>query len=443
MKHPAVLILGRTNVGKSTLFNRLVGGNFAITHPSEHTTRDLKEELIKWNEKIFTLIDSGGFDLFEKNDLSQAVIHQIEKALAKAEIVVLVIDGISGWHQQENQILNKLLSEKKKLVLAVNKLDAPDLRKGQKLIHKFQRAALTPILVSAKNGGGSGDLLDAIAGLLGQAEENSTNTRSLKIAIIGKTNVGKSALTNALVGEEVRVVSELPHTTRDAAEFAINYQDQSITLIDTAGVRTRGRTADQIEALSLKATLASLEKADIAMLVWRIDDKIGLVEKTLANKAAESGKGLLLVANQTDRLASREQIALKILEKECRRTLNFVDWAPLVSVSAVKKMNLKNILTSLVQIKTELNRQIGPDGLRSICRQAINSLNLNFILRKKIKAKLLQINSPIPIFELHINLRTALPVAVARITEKKLRENFGFSGVPIKVKLLQPYAKTI
>jgi len=290
------------------------------------------------------LVDSGGFDLEQNNDLSQGVIRQIEKAIAEAEVIILVIDGITGWHQQENQILKKILQQNKKVVMAVNKLDSPDLRKSQKIQNSLKRGGLTPILISAKNGGGTGDLLDATTSLLVDSQYETPQVRSLKIAIIGKTNVGKSALTNALLGEEIRVVSSIPHTTRDAAEYVINFQGHSLTLIDTAGVRTRGRTADQIEALSLKATLEALSQADIAMLVWRVDDKIGLVEKTLASKAADSGKGLLLVANQSDLLKSREYQFLNIAEKNYRRSLEFVNWAPMIFASVVKKINLNKIL---------------------------------------------------------------------------------------------------
>lgn len=443
MKYPTVLVLGRTNVGKSTLFNRLVGGQFAITHSTEHTTRDIKVQPIKWNGKNFNLVDSGGFDLEQKTDLAQAVIRQIEKAMASAEAIILVIDGVTGWHQQENQIFRKILKQNKKLVVAANKLDSPDLRKSQKIQNNFKRGGCLPILISAKNGGGTGDLLDAVVSLLMNAQDGALPTRSLKVAIIGKTNVGKSALTNALLGEEIRVVSDIPHTTRDAAEYAVNFQGHSLTLIDTAGVRTRGRTADQIEALSLKATLEALEQADIAMLVWRVDEKIGLVEKTLASKAADSGKGLLLVANQSDLLKSREYKSLNIAEQNFRRSLEFVNWAPMIFASALKKINLNKILTAVIEIESEILRRISQDDLQKVARQIIQSLNLNFILRKKLRAKLLQMDSHVPSFEMHINLRTALPNAVARIAEKKLRAAFGFRGAPIICKLIQPFAKKI
>ena len=389
------------------------------------------------------MVDSGGFDLEQNNDLSQGVIRQIEKAIAEAEVIILVIDGITGWHQQENQILKKILQQNKKVVMAVNKLDSPDLRKSQKIQNSLKRGGLTPILISAKNGGGTGDLLDATTSLLVDSQYETPQVRSLKIAIIGKTNVGKSALTNALLGEEIRVVSSIPHTTRDAAEYVINFQGHSLTLIDTAGVRTRGRTADQIEALSLKATLEALSQADIAMLVWRVDDKIGLVEKTLASKAADSGKGLLLVANQSDLLKSREYQFLNIVEKNYRRSLEFVNWAPMIFASAVKKINLNKILSAIIGIESEIHRRISQEGLQKVSRQIIQSLNLNFILRKKLRAKLLQMDSHIPSFEMHINLRTALPNAVARIAEKKLRAEFGFRGAPITAKLIQPFAKKI
>ncbi|RJO59068.1 ribosome biogenesis GTPase Der [Candidatus Parcubacteria bacterium] len=443
MAYPAVLILGRTNVGKSTLFNRLSGGRFAITHASAHTTRDLQKQPVSWNNKLFTLIDSGGFDLRPDTDLSAAVLKQIENASQAAEVVVLVIDGGFGWSQAENQLFKKLAKAQKKIIIAVNKMDSPAARNQSELTQRLKRGPDKPIFVSAKNGGGTGDLLDAITAKLEANYPPAKAATTCKVAIVGKTNVGKSALTNALLGEEVRVVSGLPHTTRDVAEYEIIFQKQAIILIDTAGVRTRGRTADQIEALSLKATLNALAEADIAMLVWSANEKIGLVEKTLAGYAAKNQKGLLLVANQVDKLPSRDSRELKHLEKIYRCSLAYVNWAPLLFASALKKTGLEKILDVLLQIRLENSKRLTLEQLNQIRKEIIRSLNFKTSWQKKISARLEQTPSPSPNFELKVDGRHALPEAIIKIAEKKLREKHGFVGVPLGLKLLQPFAKKI
>lgn len=443
MALPAVLLLGRTNVGKSSLFNRLVGGRFAIADASPHTTRDLQQQPLAWADRKFMLVDSGGFDIAKPDELHTAVLRQVERAKANAALIVLVTEASAGLRQEERQLLHQLLKAKKAVVIAVNKVDTPSERQSGSAMAQFQRGGVDVVAVSAKNGGGTGDLLDVIANRLPAAKPQKSQDRPIRVVLVGRTNVGKSALTNAILHDEVRVVSSQPHTTRDAASFDLVYRGTAITLIDTAGVRTHGRTHNRIEAMSLYATRSALEHADVAALVWSFPDGIGLVEKTLAGDIAERGTGMVLVANQWDRMPEKNPRSTIVAEKFVRRSLPYIAWAPMVFTSATDKHNVHRILDVAVAAAAERRKTIPQAELDRLLRSATIRLRPAAGKKKAVASQLTQLSAEPPVFELATTKREALPRAYGLAVSKLLRAAYGFTGTPIVVRVSQPFAKSI
>lgn len=443
MAHPAVLLLGRTNVGKSSLFNRLSGGRLAIADATPHTTRDLQRHDISWGDRHFTLVDSGGFDIAKPDELHAAVLRQVERAQRDATLIVLVTEANAGLRQEERQLLHTFLKTKKPVIIAVNKVDTPSERQSGAAAARFQRAGVDVVGVSAKNGGGTGDLLDAIASHLPAPKAQKRTVQPIRVVLVGRTNVGKSALTNTILHDEVRVVSSQPHTTRDAASFDLVYRGTPITLIDTAGVRTHGRTNNRIEAMSLYATRSALEHADVAALVWSIPDGIGLVEKTLAGDISQRGTAMVLVANQWDRIPDKNPRSPLVAEKFVRRSLPYVGWAPMVFTSAEEKHNVHRILDVAVAAAAERRKTIPQAELDRLLRSAAIRLRPAAGKKKRIDSHLSQIASAPPTFELATSKREALPKAYGLAVAKLLREAYGFTGTPIIVRVSQPFAKSI
>ena len=442
MQLPAVLLLGRTNVGKSSLFNRLTGGHFAITDSSPHTTRDLHHRPVTWHHTQFTLTDSGGFDLSKPDELDSAVLEQVAKAIDTAAVVVLVVETNIGLLPEERQLLRKLLRDGKTVILTVNKVDKPSLRQDDAALKSFQFGGVPAVAVSAKNGGGTGDLLDAIAQHIPRTNSTAKTTKRTSIVLIGRTNVGKSALTNAILHDDVRVVSHQPHTTRDAQAYDLTYHGKSLTVVDTAGVRAKGRTATRVEALSLHHTLDALKEADIACLVFSVPDGIGLVEKTLAGKAVELGKSLIMVGNQWDRVPEKDPRSVIGAERQIRRILPFIQWAPFTFTSATAKHNVPRVLELALAARTEQLRTIPQAELDTILRRALR-LRPGERRAKKIVSHLEQTGVEPPTFIMRTSKREALPTAYTHVVENALRDEFPFTGTPIRVRVEQPFAKSI
>jgi len=443
MAHPAVLLLGRTNVGKSSLFNRLTDARLAIADPSPHTTRDLQRQPVAWQDRRFTLVDSGGFDIAKPDELHTAVLRQVQGAITEAQVIVLVTEATAGLRQEERRLLHQLLKDGKPVVIAVNKTDTPADRRSGETTAAFRRGGVDVVAVSAKNGGGTGDLLDAIARRLPRPTPQKSSGRRIRVVLVGRTNVGKSALTNTLLHDEVRVVSSQPHTTRDAASFDLVYHGTPITLVDTAGVRTHGRTHSRIEAMSLYATRNALEHADVAALVWSVPDGIGLVEKTLAGDIGEHGTGMVLVANQWDRVPDKTPTTPNTTEKFIRRSLPFVPWAPMIFTSATEKHNVHRLLDMAVVIDQERRRTIPQAELDALLRSASVRLRPAAGKRQRIISTLRQLSTNPPIFEVATSKREVVPKAYGLAIAKLLRNAYSFHGTPITVRLNQPFAKSL
>jgi GTPase len=441
MQLPAVLLLGRTNVGKSSLFNRLTGGRFAIADETPHTTRDLHRHDVQWSNARFTPLDSGGFDIDNPDELHTDVLRHVDRALKESAAVVLVAEYPVGLRQEEKRYLKMLLAQQKPVIIAVNKVDAPDARRDD-VLRAYQFSGVQAIAVSAKNGGGSGDLLDAIAKCVGTRKQPTRVAKRTRIVLIGRTNVGKSALTNAILRDEVRVVSSEPHTTRDAERFDCTYHETLLTIVDTAGVRAHGRTGSRVEALSLRHTMDALDQADVAVLIYSIPDGFGVVEKTLAGTVDEMGRGLIIVGNKWDLVPEKSPTSILKAEQYMRRTLPYVAWAPYIVTAAPEKLHVHRILQTAIAITAERERVIPQPELDALRRTALR-MAPGQKRQAKVISHLEQTGVLPPTFTMRTSRRQALHTTYSKVIEKALRTKFSFTGTPIRVRVEQPFAKSV
>lgn len=459
-----VAIIGRANVGKSTLFNRLSESRTAMVSAVPGTTRDLKYANIEWLGKRFELVDTGGFLSSQNTPLrnltkreqkklaAQAksnVDKQVEKkarlALAKSNIVIFVADGREGLNPQDKEIADYLRHEKnKKIILVVNKCDNPKIRQYSGEFHKL--GLDEPVLVSAASGSGTGDLLDAIVKKIKKEKitgGSGDNQHSIRVAILGKPNVGKSSLLNQLTGEDKAIVSEIAHTTREPNDTLIEYGAREIVLVDTAGIRRKAKVARKsLEALGVSMSIKALKKSDIALLVLDTAEPISHQDLQLGKLIAESGVAVIVVANKYDLVKKEGQDQIKEFTENIYRNFPHLSWAPVIFISALTGLNVQKILKLILSVD-EQNKIKIPDGALSkflkniISRQPPPKKRIGDGRKTKIKRSFItnfkQVNTNPPLFECTIGSKEKLPEEYRKYILNKLREKFGFKGVPLKL----------
>lgn len=459
-KLPLVVIFGRTNVGKSTLFNRLVGREQAIVSNIEGTTRDYNEGTADWRKKSFTIIDTGGItDLKnlgknEKNikadTIEEKVQRQARQTLRRADLILFVVDAQSGFLSADRTMaifLKKIFKENKNIILVVNKVDNQRLRKETAEFHKLSLGE--PILISAATGAGTGDLLDIIVKKIkiGRQIKKIENLKSeiqnpINVCFIGKPNVGKSCLLNSILGEERVIVSPVPHTTREPQDIFINYKDNIIKLVDTAGISKSGLQAPYgkkekkkaLEKMGIAKSLNALNKADIALLIIDISQPITHQETKIAEEIISRKKSFVIIANKWDLIKERdtEKYTNYIYAK-----LPFARWAPIQFISALTGEKVQKIMDLILKISEERKKEISDEESKEFSKRIIK-------IHKPSKGKgalnprireFKQIKTNPPLFSLRIGSREDLHFSYIRFIENRLRQNFGFLGTPITINV--------
>lgn len=426
-----VAIIGRPNVGKSTLFNRLIGKRQAIETPIPGTTRDRLFGNVSWNGASFTLVDVAGIEYGPKTELEKNIQEGIDLAIEMSDLILFLVDWSDPDNQVDKIIASRLRRSKKKVTVVVNKSD--DLHKINQ-IEAFKRfGAFECIAVSAISGKNSGDLCDLIVKNLDNTKNQQTDPEleKIKLAIIGRPNVGKSTLINNLVGQKVAVVSEIPGTTRDVVNHLIEHKGVNIEIIDTAGVRRRGKIKkDTPESFSILRAQRAIFESDIVIVA--IDAEEGLVsgEATIIGQAASLGKGIILLVNKIDLWSeeNRQKQMVNILNI-LQKKLNFTPWLPVIFVSGKDKINLKPLLNQILAVNDNLNFQIPAKELREILEVA-KSKNSQIGSIVDIK----QIGTKPPTIELRYKNR--LPHATQiRYLENQIRDVYPANGTPILFKI--------
>ena len=432
MSRGLVAVVGRPNVGKSTLFNRLVGDRIAIVEDEPGTTRDRLYATVEWRGREFTLVDTGGLD-DGTSEVEAGVRRQAEAAIDEADVVMFVVDAQSGILPVEHDVADRLRRSRKPVVMAANKSES---WKTEAQAAEFYELGLGELhTVSALQGIGTGDLLDAVVAKLPPPTEDEPDTAA-RIAIVGRPNVGKSSFLNRLAGEERAVVSEIPGTTRDAIDTVIERKDRRIRLIDTAGIRRRGHIDEGIEKFALLRTIRALERADVAILLTDATEGITAQDLHIAGYALEAYIGLVLAVNKWDLVARSPEMTASV-EGEITREFQFAPWMDHRLVSAKTGRGVEDALNAAVAVVDERKKRVSTADLHRLLTEAVvahpppsdrNGKEVRF-------HHVTQAKGPAPTFVFFVDRPAAVHFSYTRYLENQIRERYDFHGTPIKIEL--------
>ncbi len=423
-----VAIVGRPNVGKSTLFNRILGSREAIVFSTPGVTRDRKYANAEWAGKTFTVIDTGGFVPESEDVFETAIREQATIAMEEADSIVFLVDAMEGVTPLDKEIALILRKSDKAVHLVVNKIDSAE---REHFTNEFYELGLgDPLPLSALAGRQIGDFLDVLTGPFRSNVEDKKSDK-LRIAIIGKPNVGKSSLVNALLGKKRHVVTEIPGTTRDPIDSVVKFQGEELILVDTAGLRKRARVRESIEFYSVLRTLKSIENSDVAVILFDGHGGVDKQDLHIADAAMQRHRSSLIAVNKWDLVEKSTQTAREY-ELEIRRNLGLNDFLPIVFVSATEKQRIHRVLEMAKEIHKEQCKRIGTNKLNEAILPEIAHYPPKSSSPKEIKIKYVtQVKTRPPMFSFFCNEPKLVQESYKRFLENKLREHFGFSGVPL------------
>ena len=431
MSKPLVAIVGRPNVGKSTLFNKLIGRRLSIVEDTPGVTRDRIYADAEWLTHSFTLIDTGGIEPASEDIIAVQMRRQAELAIETADVIVFLVDGREGMTAADEEVAAMLRKSNKPVVLAVNKLDAP---KFNDAIYEFYALGLgDPIIISAGQGLGLGDMLDEVcAHFPPEAEEEGEHP--LNIAVVGKPNVGKGSLVNAILGEERCIVSNIPGTTRDAVDTLFTLDGEPYVLVDTAGIRRKRAVEDEtIERYSVIRSLAAVRRADVVLIV--VDAEQGLSEQDvkIAGYVHEEGKPSVLVVNKWD-LIEKDTNTMNKFKKDMQVDLAFMDYVPFLFISAKTGQRVNKLLAAAKESYAQSIRRITTGTLNDIVNEAISMTEPPAMSGKRLKIYYAtEVSVQPPTFVIFVNDEALVHFSYKRYMENYFRKTFGFAGTPIKI----------
>jgi len=437
-KSAKVAIIGRANVGKSTLFNCLTEKNQAITSNIPGTTRDRNYAPVGWRDFVFELVDTGGLDIVHDKAFEQDVIKQATFALNEADLILFMVDAKNGLMPQDKPVASLLKKSRKQILLVANKVDGARIR--QQLADFYRLGLGEPIPVSALSGAGTGDLLDEVVKNLKIKSTSAVmpqSTNVIRVTIIGKPNVGKSSIINSILGEERVITSPAPYTTRDSQSVEFSYQEQDYLLIDTAGIRKRNKIKNKLERFSVKQSLISIKRAEVVLLVTDVTEALGRQDKILSEAILESEKSVIIIANKWDLVPDKDENTINKYLKYYQTFFPYLTFAPIVFTSATSGQRVKKILEVAKEVYDERFREIDENALDKFIKKIIK-LHLPSKGKGTKKPKihgLKQLKTNPPIFELVKDYKSDLHISYIRFIENKLREKFGFLGTPVIIKV--------
>jgi GTP-binding protein len=430
---PVVAIVGRPNVGKSALFNRMVRGRVALVEDIPGTTRDRLYGNVEWQGRVFRLVDTGGLDLEARGSLSAQVRRQVQAAVDEAQVILFVVDSREGVTAGDLEVADVLRRTAKPVLMLANKAESRARREAA--VEFYELGLGEPLPVSAHHGTGVADVMDLLVDILPPVARlwRGEEAEALRIAIVGRPNVGKSMLLNAILGEERVIVSEMPGTTRDSIDTPFEYEGLRLVLVDTAGIRRRGHIERGLEKHAVLRAQRAVERADVALLVLEAPQGVTAQDAHIAGYVAEAFCGLVLVANKWD-LVGGDGSNRREFERFARQRLRFASWAPLCFVSAKERTGLPALLEQTIHVGQERRRRIPTAALNALVERATaerpppisgsRRLNIFYVT---------QAESAPPTFVFFVNDAALVHFSYRRHLEKVLRKAYGFQGSPLRL----------
>ncbi len=434
---PRVALIGRANVGKSTLFNRLADAHFeAIVSPIAGTTRDRKYGIVEWNRKSFELIDTGGLDVMHDDSVEKQIYKQTEMALAEADLALLIVDVKVGEPMPQDILAAKIIKKSgKPFMVVVNKADTVRQRDGGNAFYKLS-GKNDLFFISAVTGLGTGDLLDEVIKTLKTIKTVPAKAPQpqIKLAVIGKPNVGKSSIINSLLGFERMIVSSTPHTTRDAQPVLLTYNNVNIELIDTAGIR-RNTQKEKLEKTSIEQAKKAVEVADVTWLITDATDQLSFQDARLGELLVDAKSSIIMVVNKWDAVDNKNTTTIERIKEYYYKFFPHLSFAPIVFCSAKNKQRLQDLLKVTLEVFTARNTHIGTGELERFLeevKQKHSPSKGKGVLRPKLFA-IIQIGDTPPRFELIKDAKSDLHSSYIRFLTNQLRKRYNFLGTPISI----------
>ena len=432
MSKPIVAIVGRPNVGKSTLFNQIGKKRVSIVDDMPGVTRDRIYLDAEWLNHEFTMIDTGGIEFDESNHILKSMRSQAEIAMEEADVILFLVDGRAGLTTSDEEVAKILRNTKKPVILGVNKIDSPQLEMN---IYEFYNLGLgDPIPLSATNVMNLGDLLDAIVAAFPEEVPEEKDEDEISIAVIGRPNVGKSSLVNQLLGEERVIVSDVAGTTRDAIDTHFVKDDMKFMLIDTAGMRRRGKIDEPVERYSVMRSLRAIDRADVVLMVINAFEGITEQDKKIAGYAHESGKGVVIVVNKWDIYPEKDDKSTLRFTEDLREEIGFLQYAPVLYASALTGQRVGRVTELVKYVAEQQSMRIKTSVLNELIRDAVSinpppmhrgrRLKILFMTQADIKP---------PKFIIFVNDPELMHFSYLRFIENRLREMYGFEGTPLRL----------
>ena len=428
MKKPVVALVGRPNVGKSTIFNRIIGKKIAIIEDTPGVSRDRIYGSAEFQNYKFHLIDTGGIDL-DKEDFNSEIKMQAELAIDEADVVVFVVDGKEGITSGDRIVRDMLIKSSKKVIVAINKIDSKEAKNN---IYDFYELGFeTYVEISGEQNTGIYDMLELVTQNFNEIKDEEYNENIIKFSIIGRPNVGKSSLVNAILNEDRAIVSNIAGTTRDSVDTPFTYHGEEFVVIDTAGMRKKGKIYEKIERYSLIRSLRAIDRSDVCVIVINIEEGIIEHDKHIAGYALEAGKAVVIVVNKWDTVDNKDE-EMKKFTALIRSEFAFLSFAPIVFLSALTKKRIHTLMPQIIKVYENSKKEIKTSVLNDVISDAY-SLNLPPSYKgKRLKIYFCnQVSNQPPTFNIQVNSKGLIHFSYKRYLENKIRESFDFEGTPI------------
>ena len=430
MKKATVAIVGRPNVGKSTIFNRLVGERVSIVEDVPGVTRDRIYAEVEWLSTHFNIIDTGGIEITDEPLLTK-IRHQAEIAIEEADVIIFLVNGRDGVTAADEEVAKLLYRSKKPIVLAVNKIDNPEMR--DRMYEFYSLGFGDPYPISGTHGLGLGDLLDEVIRHFPKVDDKKEDDEVIYFSVIGRPNVGKSSLVNAILNEERVIVSDIEGTTRDAVDTFIHKDNQDFVIIDTAGIRKRGKVYESTEKYSVLRALKAIDRSDVVLVVIDAETGIREQDKTIAGYAHDAGRAIVIVVNKWDTVEPGEKV-MKEFEENIRNEFQFLDYAPIVFLSAKTKRRLQRLIPIIKLVSESHTKRIPTNVLNDVIMDALAVNPTPTVKGKRLKVLYTtQVAVKPPTFVVFVNDPEIMHFSFKRFVENRIRESFGYTGTPINI----------